>query len=307
MPVSASKVWMNGKLVDFADAKVHILSHAMHYGTSVFEGIRVYAVKGTPHVFRLREHSRRLVESARIYRMESPYTIEQLEQAMHATVKANGFPACYLRPLIYRGFGEMGVNPLKSPVDVAIAAWEWGSYLGDGALEKGVDAQVSTWTRFGPNTLPALAKCAANYMNSQLIKMEAIQNGFAEGIALTTEGYLCEASGANLFLVRDGVLYTPEIGDSILAGITRDTVIALAGDAKIRVAEQRLPREWLYIADEVFFCGTASEITPIRSVDRRPVGEGKPGPVTRELQRRFLGILSGEQPDTRRWLSRCPA
>jgi branched-chain amino acid aminotransferase len=303
MAVTAKKVWMNGKLVDFADAKVHVLTHAMHYGSAVFEGVRAYDIKGVPHVLQLRPHTRRLLDSARIYRMEVPFTLEQLERAQLETVKANGFAACYLRPLVYRGFGLMGVNPLKNPVDVAIAVWEWGSYLGAEALEKGVDVCVSSWTRMAPNTLPAFAKCAANYMNSQLIKMEAIANGFVEGIALTTEGFVCEGSGENLFIVKDGTVYTPPAGNSILMGITRAMIMGLVRELGAPLVEQRIPREMLTLADEVFFTGTASEITPIRSIDRQAVGEGKPGPITRELQARFLGVLSGERPDTRGWLT----
>jgi branched-chain amino acid aminotransferase len=303
MAVTAKKVWMNGELVDFADANVHVLSHAMHYGSSVFEGIRAYDIGGVPHVVQLRKHTKRLTESAHIYRMEVPYSIEELEAAQIATIKANEFAACYIRPLVYRGFGAMGVNPLNNPVDVSIAVWEWGAYLGAEALEQGVDVQVSSWTRFAPNTLPAFAKCGANYMNSQLIKMEAILNGFAEGIALTTEGYVCEGSGENIFLVKDGVLHTPEGGNSILMGITRGMVIDTAREAGYEIIESRIPREMLYLADEVFFTGTASEITPIRSIDRQAVGAGSRGPITKELQEKFLGVLNGEKPDTHGWLT----
>ncbi|MCI0341248.1 MAG: branched-chain amino acid transaminase [Planctomycetales bacterium] len=303
MPPKASKIWMNGKLVDFADAKVHVLSHVLHYGSAVFEGIRVYAVSGKPQVFRLRDHIRRLVESARIYRMEIPWSREDLEKASVETVRANGFKACYIRPLVYRGFGEVGVNPLKSPVECAIAVWEWGAYLGAEALEKGVDVQVSSWTRIAANTLPAFSKCAANYMNAQLIKMEAIGNGFVEGIALDTEGYVSEGSGENVFLVRDGVLYTPPISSSILVGVTRATVMTLAAEAGVPVREERIPREMLYVCDEMFLTGTATEVTPVRSVDRLAVGPGKPGPVTREIQRRFLGTVTGEVPDKHGWLT----
>ncbi len=303
MAVTAKKVWMNGELVDFADANVHILSHALHYGSSVFEGIRAYDIGGVPHVVQLRKHTKRLIESAHIYRMEVPYSIEELEAAQIATIKANEFAACYIRPLVYRGFGAMGVNPLNNPVDVSIAVWEWGAYLGAEALEQGVDVQVSSWTRFAPNTLPAFAKCGANYMNSQLIKMEAILNGFVEGIALTTEGYVCEGSGENIFLVKDGVLHTPEGGNSILMGITRAMVIDTARASGYEVIESRIPREMLYLADEVFFTGTASEITPIRSVDRQAVGAGARGPITQELQEKFLGVLNGEKPDEHGWLT----
>jgi branched-chain amino acid aminotransferase len=303
MAVTAKKVWMNGELVDFSEAKVHVLTHAMHYGSSVFEGVRAYDIKGTAHILRLRAHTQRLVDSARIYRMEIPYTLEQLEQAQIDTVKANEFAACYLRPLVYRGFGRMGVNPLHNPVEVSIAVWEWGSYLGAEALEQGVDVCVSSWTRFAPNTLPSFAKCAANYMNSQLIKMEAVTNGFVEGIALTTEGFVCEGSGENIFLVKDGALLTPPAGNSILMGITRAMVMDIAREAGVPVVEQRIPRDLLTLADEVFFTGTASEITPIRSIDRQAVGAGKPGPITRDLQSRFLGVLSGERPDAHGWLT----
>jgi branched-chain amino acid aminotransferase len=303
MAVTAKKVWMNGELVEFADAKVHVLSHAMHYGSSVFEGIRAYDIGGTPHIVQLRAHTKRLIESAHIYRMEVPYSIEELEAAQIATIKANEFAACYIRPLVFRGFGPMGVNPLNNPVDVSIAVWEWGAYLGAEALEQGVDVQVSSWTRFAPNTLPAFAKCGANYMNSQLIKMEAVLNGFAEGIALTTEGYVCEGSGENIFLIKDGVIHTPPGGNSILMGITRAMVMQTAREAGYEVVEGRIPREMLYLADEVFFTGTASEITPIRSIDRQPVGAGSRGPITKELQEKFLGVLTGERPDAHGWLT----
>ena len=295
-------IWMNGKLMPWDEARIHVLSHVVHYGSSVFEGIRCYDTRRGPAVFRLREHVRRLFDSAKIYRMPIPYSVDQLVAACLETVKANGFRACYIRPVAFRGYGDVGLNPQGCPVDVAIAVWGWGAYLGSEALERGVDVQVSSWTRLAPNTLPAMAKAGANYANSQLIKMEALANGFAEGIALDTQGYVSEGSGENLFLVRDGKIATPPLGASILPGITRASVIVLAREMDLEVAEQRIPREALYLADELFFTGTAAEITPIRSVDRMEVGEGRPGPLTRRLDAAFRSILSGEADDRHGWL-----
>jgi len=295
-------IWFNGKLVPFEEAKIHVLSHVVHYGSSVFEGIRCYNTARGPAVFRLREHMRRLIDSARIYRMEVPYTLEELEAAALETIRASGLKACYIRPVVFRGMGSLGVNPLKNPVEVAIAVWDWGAYLGDEALEQGVDVQVSTWNRMAPNTLPAMAKAGANYANAALVKMEAVLNGYSEGIMLSVDGYVAEGSGENLFLVRDGIIYTAPLTLSILPGITRDAVITLARDLGYTVIEQPIPREALYIADELFFTGTAAEITPIRSVDRYTIGQGRRGPVTEALQRAFFEIVR-EGRDPYGWLT----
>jgi branched-chain amino acid aminotransferase len=297
------KIWMNGQLVDWKDATIHVATHVVHYGTGVFEGIRAYDSKRGTHVFRLAEHMRRLWDSCRVYRMEPPYSFEQLTDAIVETVRANGFKSCYIRPLIYRGYSQLGVNPMPCPVDVAVIVWEWGQYLGDEALTNGVDVGVSSWTRLAPNTLPAMAKATANYANSGLIKMQATVDGYAEGIALDESGLISEGSGQNLFLVRDKVIYTPSLTSSILEGITRNTVVQLAKDLGFEVREQPLPREFLYLADEAFFCGTAVEITPIRSIDKIQVGEGKRGRLTAALQERFFGIVRGDLPDVHNWLT----
>jgi branched-chain amino acid aminotransferase len=296
-------VWMNGKLVPWKDATIHVATHAVHYGTGVFEGIRAYDSKKGSHIFRLDAHMRRLWDSCRVYRMDPGYTLEQLTDAVVETVRDNGFKACYIRPLIYRGYSQLGVNPLPCPVDTAVLVWEWGALLGDDALENGVDVGVSSWTRIAPNTFPALAKATANYANSGLIKMQSALDGYAEAIALDESGLLSEGSGQNLFLVRDNIIYTPSIASSVLQGITRDTVLTLARDLGYTVKEQPLPREFLYLADEAFFCGTAVEITPIRSVDKIQVGNGRRGPVTEAIQKRFFDVINGELPDTHRWLS----
>ncbi|HKB70968.1 MAG TPA: branched-chain amino acid transaminase [Thermoanaerobaculia bacterium] len=297
------KVWMNGKLVDFADAKIHVFSHVVHYGSGVFEGTRCYETERGPAVFRLRDHTDRLFASAKIYRMEIPYAKEKIEEAVLETIRANGFDACYIRPVVYRGMGTLGVNPFNSPIDVAIGVWKWGKYLGPEALENGVDACVSSWNRMAPNTFPAMAKATANYMNSQLIKMEALTNGYVEGIGLSPDGTVAEGSGENIFLAHHGRLITPTVASAGLPGITRTTVIRLAHDCGIEVVEQVVPREMLYIADEVFFCGTASEITPIRSVDRIPVGSGTRGPIVERLQKEFFSIVEGRVPDRHGWLT----
>jgi len=297
------KIWHNGQLIPWEQATVHVLTHALHYGSTVFEGIRCYATPAGPAIFRAREHLRRLEDSARIYRMEIGYSGEELLEAMGELVRANRMESCYLRPLVFRGLGEMGVLPLKNPVEVYIACWEWGKYLGPEALAQGVDACVSSWTRLAPNTLPAMAKASANYMNAQLIKMEAVVNGYSEGIALDAAGYVSEGSGENIFLARDGRLYTPPLGASALPGITRDTVMRLAGDQGIEVVEQDVPREMLYIAEEVFFTGTAAEITPVRSIDRILIGSGKRGPLAEKLQKEFFALIRGEKEDRHRWLT----
>lgn len=295
-------IWFNGKLVPWEQATIHVLSHVVHYGTSFFEGIRCYETSRGTAVFRLTPHMRRLIDSAKIYRTEIPYSLEQLVAAVKETVRANKLTAGYIRPVVYRGYGEIGVNPLKNPVEVAIATIEWGKYLGTEAMENGVDVCVASWSRFAPNTMPALSKAGGNYMNSQLIKMEALANGYAEGIALDSDGHISEGSGENLFLIRDGVVYTPPVSSSILSGITRDTVITLLGELGVEVRQQVLPREMLYLADELFFTGTAAEVTPIRSVDKISVGTGRRGPITAAVQSAFFAVVQGEREDRYGWL-----
>jgi branched-chain amino acid aminotransferase len=297
-------IWHNGALIPFQDAKVHVLSHGLHYGSSVFEGIRAYATPKGPCVFRLHEHMERLFDSARIYRMLPPYDCKTLTEACCEVVSANGYESAYIRPLIYRGFGKLGLVPSPdTPIEVAIAALEWGTYLGEGALERGVDVCVSSWTRLRANTMPTMAKAGGNYMSSQLIATEAKRNGFHEAIALDANGYVSEGPGENVFVVRKGVLYTPPITASILPGITRDTIITLARSLGYEVREENMVREALYLADELFFTGTAAEITPVRSVDGITVGAGKRGPVTEQLQKTFFGLFSGETPDQWHWLT----
>lgn len=295
-------IWFNGELVEWDKATIHVLSHVVHYGSSVFEGIRCYETPSGPAIFRLQDHTRRMFNSAKIYRMALPYSEAQINQASHEVVRANKLRSAYLRPVAFRGYGSLGVDPRPCPVDVAVAAMNWGKYLGEEALEQGVDVGVSSWARIAPNTLPAMAKAAANYMNSQLIKLEAIQHGYVEGIALDVDGYISEGSGENLFLVRNGTLITPPMSASVLPGITRDTVVTLAREQGIPVIEERIPREALYITDELFFTGTAAEITPIRSVDGIQVGIGRRGPVTEQIQRAFFGLINGEIEDRWGWL-----
>ena len=297
------KIWMNGRLVDFADAKIHVLTHAIHYGSGIFEGMRCYQTRDGSAIFRLNEHGRRLYDSARIYRMEIPFSFDEFKQACIDVVQANQFEDCYLRPLVYRGFHSLGVNPASCPIDVVVAAWKWGKYLGADALEQGVDVRVSSWNRMAPNTFPALAKATANYMNSILIRQEAAIDGYAEGIALDVHGYVSEGSGENIFLVRDGRILTPPLGASVLAGITRDTIIRLARDLGFEVVETLIPREALYIADEVFFTGTAAEVTPVRSIDRVTIGAGRRGPVTERIQKEYFSYITGEIPDRHNWLT----
>jgi branched-chain amino acid aminotransferase len=296
------KIWMNGTLVDWADAQIHIASHIIHYGSGVFEGARCYDTVHGPACFRLDAHMRRLLDSARIYRMEPAFDQQTLTDATINLIQVNGFKACYIRPLIYRGYDSLGVNPLPCPIDVAIMLWEWPAYFTKEAIEEGIDVKIATWARNAPNTTPAMAKSVANYANAQLIKLEAIAEGYAEGIALDTQGNLSEGSGQNVFIVRDGVIHTPPIGNSVLSGITRDSVMTLARDLGFEVREQTLPREMLYIADEVFFVGTAVEVTPIKSVDRVKVGRGRRGPVTEAIQQKFFQIVKGEAPDRYGWL-----
>jgi branched-chain amino acid aminotransferase len=297
------KIWMNGKLVEWKDATIHVASHVIHYGSGVFEGARCYDTKKGSAVLRLDTHIKRLLASAKIYRMESPYTQLQLETAVLDTIRANGFKACYIRPLMYRGYNTLGVNPLPNPVDVAVMVWEWGTYLGADALDQGVDVCVSSWNRMAPNTFPSLSKTSGNYANAALIRMEAEANGYSEGIALDTFGYVSEGSGENIFLVKDGAIYTPPLSASILPGITRDMIVQIAHDLGYRVSQENIPREMLYIADEVFFVGTAVEITPVRSVDKITVGTGRRGPITEAIQRQFLGVISGDGPDPHKWLT----
>src|SRR5215472_15421599 len=273
------KIWHNGKWINWDDATLHVLSHVVSYGSAVFEGIRCYETTQGPAIFRLREHMQRLINSARIYRMELPCTVDEFSNIACELVRINKLNACYVKPMALRGYGDVGVNPLNSPIDLYMACWTWGAYLGPEALSKGVDVGVSSWTRIAPNTLPAMSKAAANYMNSQLIRMEASFNGYAEGIALDASGYLSEGSGMNVFLVHEGTAYTPPLAASVLPGITRSSVMTLCEDFGIPVKEQVIPREMLYVADEVFFVGTAVEVTPIRSVDRIQVGKGVAGPI----------------------------
>jgi len=291
------KIWMNGELVDWNDAKIHVMSHVAHYGSSTFEGIRCYdTAKGSAILF-LDEHVRRLWESSKIYRIEIPYSEAEIKDAIIATVKANEHKACYIRPLVYRGQGALGVNPHRASIEVAIATWEWGAYLGEDVLENGVDVKVSSWHRLAPNTLPSWAKAGGNYMNSQLIKMEAISDGYAEGLSLDQNGYVAEGSGENIFVVRHNILYTPFAGQSILPGFTRHAVMDIAKRLGYEVRETLIPRESLYIADEIFLTGTAAEITPVRSVDKYPIGQEKRGPVTEALQHEYLKVVrSGEDP-----------
>ena len=300
------KIWMNGSLVDWADAKIHIASHIIHYGSGVFEGARCYDTARGPACFRLDAHLRRLLDSARIYRMDVPYDQQTLSDAVVELIRANGFRACYIRPLVYRGYDSLGVHPASCPVDVAILLWAWPAYFTKEAIEEGIDVKISTWARNAPNTTPAMAKSVANYANAQLIKMEATADGYTEAIALDTYGNLSEGSGQNVFVVRDGVISTPPSGNSVLAGITRDCVITLAHDLGFELREQTLPRETLYLADEVFFVGTAVEVTPIRSVDKIKVGCGRRGPITEALQQRFFQIVRGDAPDTHGWMQYVP-
>ena len=297
------KIWMNGSLVDWKDATIHVASHVIHYGSGVFEGARCYETPRGSACFRLDAHMRRLQQSAKIYRMEYPLDLAGWQDAVLETIRANAMKACYIRPVVYRGYDSLGVNPLTCPVDAAIVVWEWGAYLGKEALEQGCDVKVASWSRMAPNTLPAMAKSTANYANSGLIKMEALADGYSEGIALDVEGYVSEGSGQNIFIVRDGTIITPPLGSSILGGITRDSIITIARDLGFTVAESVLPREALYIADEVFFVGTAAEVTPVRSIDKITIGSGRRGPVTEALQRAFFDVIHGEVPDTHGWLT----
>jgi branched-chain amino acid aminotransferase len=305
MPIAATQfIWFNGKLVPWEKATVHVLSHALHYGSSVFEGVRAYATPNGVAIFRLSDHTRRLFDSAKIYRINIPFTPEQINDAQREVVAVNGLSnGAYLRPVAFRGYGEIGVAPkIDPPVEVAIAAWEWGKYLGAEAEAEGVDVCVSSWQRMAPNTLPAMAKAAGNYLSSQLISMEAKRLGFVEGIGLAADGTVSEGAGENLFVIREGIIYTPGFAHAGLSGITRDSVIRLARDRGYEVREAAIPREMLYVADELFFTGTAAEITPIRSVDRIEIGNGRRGPITEVLQKAFFGLFTGATPDKYNWL-----
>ena len=296
-------IWHDGTMIRWEDAHVHVLSHSMQFGSAVFEGIRCYPTPNGPAIFRLQDHLQRMLNSCRIYRMEMAYSLDELVTAACQVVDRNAIDSCYVRPMVLRGYGAAGMVPFESPIEVYIPCWPWGAYLGEGALENGVDAGVSSWHRIAPNTIPAAAKVAGNYLSGQLVKMEALANGFDEAIALGPGGMLSEGSGQNVFLMHDGTLYTPPVDGTLLTGITRATIMTLAHDADIPVVERPLAREMLYQADEVFLTGTASEVTPVRSVDRITVGTGKPGPVTRQLQQEYLGIVKGTREDRHGWLT----
>ncbi|HEY3444595.1 MAG TPA: branched-chain amino acid transaminase [Paludibaculum sp.] len=300
------KIWHNGRFIAWDEAQIHVLSHVVSYGSSVFEGVRCYETQNGPAIFRLRDHTRRLLDSAKIYRFPVEFSQDQLVDAQIELVRLNGMRSCYIRPIILRGYGGVGVMPVNNPTEIYLACWEWGKYLGEEALAEGVDVCISSWNRIAPNTLPALAKAGANYMNSQLIRMEAHHNGYAEGIALDSEGRISEGSGENIFVIRDGKILTPPLGSSALPGITRDSVMTLARDLGIPLVESVIPREMLYIADEVFFTGTAAEVTPIRSIDRIPVGAGRRGPITEKLQKAFFELVEGKAADKYGWLTPVP-
>jgi branched-chain amino acid aminotransferase len=297
------KIWMDGELVDWKDAKIHVLSHVIHYGSAVFEGVRCYNNKNGSAVFRLNDHVKRLFNSAKIYKMPIPYTQEEIGNAIKNTIKTNELKSCYVRPIVYRGYKELGVTPLNCPVNTTIAVWEWGSYLGEEGMKNGVNVGVSSWRKPAPDTLPTLAKAAANYMNSQLAKIEATENGFDECIQLDQYGHIGEGSGENIFLVKDETLYTPTLSSSVLDGITRASIIQIAKDLGYEVVERSLQRESLYLADEIFFTGSAAEVTPIRSVDGREVGIGSRGPITEKIQSKFFDIVEGRAEDKYNWLN----
>ncbi|MEW6413059.1 MAG: branched-chain amino acid transaminase [Candidatus Zixiibacteriota bacterium] len=299
-------IWMNGKLVKWDDAKIHVLSHVVHYGTSVFEGMRCYKTPKGPACFRLNDHTQRLRDSAKIYRMRIPYTDEEINEAILNLIGANKLGACYVRPVVYRGYKVLGVDPTPCPVEFAIGTWAWGKYLGEDAMENGVSVCFSSWNRIAPNTMPAMAKAGGNYLNSGLIKMEAASHGYVEGIALDVNGNVSEGSAENIFLVRKGALITPTFAASILPGITRSSVIRLAEEMGIKVIEQNVPREAVYLSDEVFFTGSAAEITPISKVDNIQIGSGKRGPITEALQKAFFDIIEGRAKDRFGWLTYVP-
>ena len=303
MAMRADYIWMNGKVIPWEQATVHVFTHALHYGSSAFEGIRAYNINGQPHLFRAREHYERLLFSCKVARIPSPYTVDEWMAASDEILRANGQASAYLRPLVFRGYNTLGVDGRNCPVEAIVASVPWGAYLGKEGLELGVDVQVSSWRRMAPDTLNALAKIGGQYVNSQNVVMEAKDNGFTEGIALDVQGYVSEGSGENIFVIHKGMIYTPPLSNSILGGITRNAAITIAEDLGYTVKEQVIPREMLYLADEIFFTGTAAEITPVRSVDRLPVGEGKRGPITTAVQAKFFGIVEGELPDKWGWLT----
>jgi len=300
----SGKIWFNGNIVDWKDANLHVLSHVVHYGSSVFEGIRCYNTKNGPAVFRLQEHVLRLINSGKIYRMDIPYSVEDLSQAIIEIIKINNLKQCYIRPVAFRGYGELGVYPMNCPVETVIAAWPWGKYLGEEAIEKGVDVGVSSWRRMAPDTMPNMAKAGSNYMNSQLAKMESIINGYNEGIMLDYQGMVSEGSGENIFVVLDDVIFTPPISSSLLSGLTRDAVITLAQEIGLEVRQEQIPREMLYISEEVFLTGTAAEVTPVRSVDKIQVGKGFRGEITKKVQSAFFAVVNGENEDDHGWLTK---
>lgn len=304
MPVKADYIWMNGKFVPFADAKIHVLTHALHYGTGVFEGIRCYETQKGSAVFRLKDHIKRLFNSAKIYRMGMPYTEKQITEATKETIRKNRLKSCYIRPIAYYGFSEMGLNPAKNPLDVAIAVWSWGTYLGEEGLANGVRCKISSWCRIDSRILPPQAKATANYFNSVLAKLEALDCGYDEAIVTNLNGLIAEGPGENIFMVRDGVIHTPPASAGILFGITRDSIITIARDMGYKVFERNIPREELFIADEAFFTGTAAEVTPIREVDGRVIGSGARGPITERLQAKFFDIVKGKEPKYSHWLDK---
>jgi branched-chain amino acid aminotransferase len=303
MTLGQGKIWYDGKFVEWSEATTHILSHVIHYGSSVFESMRCYKAKNGSAIFRLKDHVARLFDSARIYRMPMPLSEEDLYNVIIETVKINDLEKCYIRPFVFRGYGNMGVNPLNNPVHVAVAAWDWPEYLGKEAMESGAAVKVSSWNKVAPNTIPSLAKAGGNYLNSQLAKMEAVENGFDEAIVLDVYGYVSEGSAENVFMVKNGVIFTPPTSSSILAGMTRHCVFVIARDLSIRIEQHLLPREALYIADEIFFSGTAAEITPVTSVDKIAIGDGKPGPISLKVQKHFFDIVRGEVEDKHNWLT----
>ncbi len=304
-----TKIWFSGRWIDWKDANIHVMSHVVHYGSCVFEGLRCYKTPKGSAIYRLKDHTKRLFNSAKIYRMSVPFTQDDINQVCVEIIRTNNLEEAYLRPLIFRGYESLGVNPGNCPIEVVVGTWYWGKYLGEEALANGVDVKVSSWTRMAPNTFPALAKSGANYMNSQLIKLDAIADGYVEGIALDSSGYVSEGSGENVFVVYNGKIMTPPLGASVLPGITRDSVLAILKDMKAEglidheIQETLIPREMLYIADEVFFTGSAAEVSPIRSIDRITIGTGKRGPVTKLIQDRFFAIVNGEKPDKYNWLT----
>lgn len=300
---NGGKIWMDGEFVDWNDAQISVLSHVVHYGSSVFEGIRCYENPKGSAIFRLDEHVERLFNSAKIYKMDIPFTQEDISKAIKDTIAINNLKSCYIRPVTYRGYKELGVNPLNCPINTAIAVWEWGKYLGTEAMENGVDIAVSSWRRMAPDTMPSMAKAGANYMNAQLAKIEAIERGFDEAIMLDYHGYIGEGSGENIFLIKDDIIYTPTLASSILKGITRDSVMTIAKDFGYEVREEQIPREFAYLSDEVFFTGTAAEVTPVRSIDNITIGKGKIGPISKEIQSEFFNIVEAKEEDKYNWLT----